>query len=156
MNQINFVRTNSGLSNQNKFYNSDYTAFTEGGRKSYTITQIESGEFNSTSIDIEFWRNTLLLHGCTKTIHFKAIGSKSSGEEITKRVISGNIKNTLIIKDRDLDSYLEKYIDHPKIIYTKGYSWENDVFTKNNVISVLKDYIFGAQYIVMTLVYGKN
>lgn len=142
MSNIPFNRSLHGQSNQSAFSNVDLTAYTEGGKKSYTIIQIENGQFSSTSVDIDFWKTILKIHGCNKKIHFKAIGSKTSGDEITKRIVSGQINNTLIFKDKDLDHYLKKYISHPKIIYTKGYSWENDVFTKNNIINLINDYIF--------------
>lgn len=142
MSNTPFNRSYHGQSNQSAFSNTDLTAYTEGGKKSYTIIQIENGQFSSTSVDIDFWKTILKIHGCEKKIHFKAIGSKTSGDEITERIISGKINNTLIFKDKDLDHYLEKYISHPKVIYTKGYSWENDVFTQKNIIDLINEYIF--------------
>lgn len=142
MNNTPFNRSLYGQSNQSAFNNADLTAYTEGGKKSYTIIQIENGQFSTTSVDIDFWKTILKIHGCNKKIHFKAIGSKTSGDEITDRIVNGKINNTIIFKDKDLDHYLEKYITHPKIIYTKGYSWENDVFTKKNIINLISEYIF--------------
>lgn len=142
VNNTPFNRSTYGQSNQNAFQNADLTAYTEGGKKSYTIIQIEDGKFSPTSIDIDFWKEVLKIHGCHRKIHFKAIGSKTSGDEITQRIVNGQIKNTLIFKDKDLDHYFEKYITHPNIIYTKGYSWENDVFTQENIIRIIKNYIF--------------
>ncbi|HFG6898013.1 hypothetical protein ACT4WM_05655 [Acinetobacter baumannii] len=142
MNNTAFNRSAYGQSNQNAFHNSELTAYTEGGKKSYTIIQIENGQFCPTSVDIDFWKAVLKIHGCNRKIHFKAIGSKTSGDEITQRIVKGQISNTLIFKDKDLDHYLEKYIIHPNVIYTKGYSWENDVFTQDNIIRIINDYIF--------------
>lgn len=142
MSNTPFNRSYHGQSNQSAFSNADLTAYTEGGKKSYTIIQIENGQFSPTSVDIDFWKTILKIHGCEKKIHFKAIGSKTSGDEITERIVNGKINNTLIFKDKDLDHYLEKYISHPKVIYTKGYSWENDVFTQKNIIDLINEYIF--------------
>lgn len=137
-----FLRTNNGLNNLPKFSKSDLIAYTEGGKKSYSIIQIDKGEFSSQSVDIDFWREVLNIHGCNRKIYFRAIGSKTCGEEITKRIISGDIKNTIIFKDKDLDNYLGKYINHTNIIYTKGYSWENDVFTQKVILGIIRNYIF--------------
>ncbi|ENU27651.1 hypothetical protein [Acinetobacter modestus] len=142
MNRKPFLRTSSGLNNLPKFSKSDLVAYTEGGKKSYSIIQIDQGEFSSQSIDIDFWKEILNIHGCTRKIYFKAIGSKTSGDELTQRIIEGKVTNTLIFKDKDLDHYLDKYISHPSIIYTKGYSWENDVFTQENITEIINDYIF--------------
>lgn len=151
-----FLRTNFGLINQSQFNKSEITAYTEGGRKSFSIVQIDKGEFNATSVDINFWKEILKIHGCNRKIYFKAIGSKTSGDELTQRIIDGKVTNTLIFKDKDLDNYLEKYIPHPSIIYTKGYSWENDVFTKENIVQIISDYIFDEVPLNHKLLIEKN
>lgn len=132
-----FSRTNSGLSNLNLFCQSDLIAYTEGGSKSYSLEEVLDGKYSKSSIDIKFWTCIFNTLGCSKKITFRAIGSKNSGKELTEKIINGNIKNSIIIKDRDLDDFLESVIDHPNVIYTKGYSWENDVFQKEITLDSL-------------------
>ena len=132
-----FSRTNSGLSNLNLFCQSDLIAYTEGGSKSYSIEEVESGKYSKSSIDIKFWNNIFEIFGCSKKISFRAIGSKTAGKELTEKITNGSVINSIIIKDRDLDDFLFSIIDHPNIIYTKGYSWENDVFSKELTLDSL-------------------
>lgn len=132
-----FSRTNSGLSNLNLFCQSDLIAYTEGGSKSYSIEEVENGKYSKSSIDIKFWSSIFNTLGCSKKISFRAIGSKTAGKMITEKITSGNVKNSIIIKDRDLDGFLFSIIEHPNVIYTKGYSWENDVFSKEQTIELL-------------------
>lgn len=132
-----FSRTNSGLSNLSLFCQSDLIAYTEGGSKSYSLEEVFDGKYSKSSIDIKFWTCIFDALGCSKKITFRAIGSKNSGKQLTDKIVSGSIKNSIIIKDRDLDDFLNSIINHPNVIYTKGYSWENDVFQKEVTISSL-------------------
>lgn len=136
-----FLRTNSGLSNLKLFCQSDLIAYTEGGSKSYSLEEVIEGKYSKSSIDIKFWTCIFETLGCSKKITFRAIGSKNSGKQLTDKIISGSVKNSLIIKDRDLDDFLYSTVDHPNVIYTKGYSWENDVFTEEITLDLLGDLI---------------
>lgn len=136
-----FSRTNSGLSNLKLFCQSDLVAYTEGGSKSYSLEEVFDGKYSKSSIDIKFWTCILETLGCSKKITFRAIGSKNSGKQLTDKIVSGSIKNSIIIKDRDLDDFLCLTVDHPNVIYTKGYSWENDVFTQESTLDLLADLI---------------
>jgi len=128
---MSFSRTASGLSNLHLFYSVDLIIFTEGGERSFTIEDVEKGNYNHISADIKFWKYVLSANNFSKKVQFRAIGSKTICKLICHRIVSGEVKNVAVAMDRDLDEYFEEIFESPFILYTKGYSWENDVFTKD-------------------------
>jgi hypothetical protein len=128
---MSFTRTRSGLSNLHLFYDSDLIVFTEGGTQTFTLQEIEEGKYNSHSIDIKFWKNIFDINGLEKKVSFRAIGSKTASKSICEKIVNGEIQNIVVVKDRDLDEYVDTIYTSPFILYTKGYSWENDVFIKD-------------------------
>jgi len=120
------------------FYDADIVIYTEGGSKSFSLSEVEAGGFSSQSFDIKFWYGVFKANNFIKKIQFKAIGSKTAGKIITKKIVNGEIKNTAIAKDRDLDHFTQEIIDSPFILYTKGYSWENDVFQKEITLAQIE------------------
>ncbi|HCF5363401.1 TPA: hypothetical protein NIG71_005952 [Pseudomonas aeruginosa] len=130
---MSFTRTKSGLSNLGIFYGSDLIIFTEGGKKSFTKEEVEAGQYNTISIDIKFWKSVLEAHGLERTVSFRAVGSKTCSKSICEKIITGQAKNIAVAKDSDLDEFLGLKQRSPYILYTKGYSWENDVFSKDLV-----------------------
>ena len=136
-----FTRTQSGLSNLRLFYNARIVIFTEGGDRSYTIYQIADGGCNNQSVDVKFWRYVLERNGFNEAVEFKPIGSKSTAKKICEMILNGKVKNVAVAMDRDLDPLIGNRYESPLILYTKGYSWENDVFkyelTRQQIESML-------------------
>lgn len=126
-----FTRTNSGLSNLYLFHSVDVVVFTEGGGTSLSITQVISGAENRAPVDIRFWKLIFDKNGIKKSYKLKAIGSKISVLNIAKKIMTGEVKNVGAAMDRDLDGYLGNRLQSPLILYTEGYSWESDVYTKD-------------------------
>lgn len=44
----------------------------------------------------------------------------------------------MVCMDRDLDNFLGVLIRHPRIVYTHGYSWENDVWSPRSTVETFK------------------
>lgn len=136
---MTFTRTNAGISNMHIFHDADIVIYTEGGSKSFSCAEVEDGSnFNETSVDIKFWTGVLKANNFSKKVHFRALGSKESGKVITRKIMDGEIMNTAIAKDRDLDQFTQTIINSPFILYTKGYSWENDVFQKEFTLAQIE------------------
>jgi len=133
-----FTRTNSGLSNLHLFYDADMVIFTEGGSTSFSIEDAEDGKHNKHSVDIKFWSHILSSNGYDKKVEFRALGSKTASNSLCEKILTNEIKNAAVARDRDLDEYLGKLMDSPFILYTKGYSWENDVFVKESTIDQVR------------------
>ncbi|MEZ8790355.1 hypothetical protein AB6D86_00600 [Vibrio splendidus] len=132
---MSFTRTNSGLSNNRLFSGVDIVVYTEGGSKSYSLEDVENGKFNNQSVDIKFWSGIFKAAGFNKKVKFKALGSKNSSSKIYEKIISGKIKNVAIALDRDMDFILSSPKLSPFVLYTNGYSWENDVYTEKNTLA---------------------
>lgn len=126
-----FTRSNSGLSNQHLFHGSDLIVFTEGGRKALSYDAVLQGEANYISPDIKFWDG--LLKACNFNVDYsiRAIGSKSTLKILCEKIAAGEIRNIVVAMDRDMDYSDEDIYLSPYILYTKGYSWENDAFKKS-------------------------
>ena len=80
-----FRRTSSGLSNQHLFLNVDTVVFVEGG-KSYSKEEVYSGQFDTHSIDIQFWRGLFSIYRNSESLQFRAIGSKNTLKSIIQDV----------------------------------------------------------------------
>ncbi|MFB2681454.1 hypothetical protein [Shewanella mangrovisoli] len=138
---MSFTRTNSGISNNHLFHNVDIIIYTEGGDKSFSIEDIEEDKYNTSSIDIKFWSGLFNAAKLNRTVKFKALGSKSVSKTIRDKINGNEIKNVAIALDRDLDFVLSQPKESPLILYTKGYSWENDVYTEENTIEQIESFL---------------
>ncbi|HAS6802916.1 TPA: hypothetical protein GRI77_19690 [Vibrio parahaemolyticus] len=128
------MRTNSGISNSHLFSGVDIVVYTEGGSVGYSLEDVESGKFNKQSVDIKFWSGLFKAANFNKKVVFKALGSKTSSKSIRDKIISGEVSNVAIALDRDMDFILANPEISPFVLYTKGYSWENDVYTEQNTL----------------------
>ncbi len=142
---MSFTRTISGLSNLHLFYDSDLIVFTEGGTQTFALDEIEEGKYSTNSVDIKFWKNIFEINGLEKKVSFRAIGSKTASKSICEKIVNGEIHNTAVAKDRDLDEYVDTMFTSPFILYTKGYSWENDVFVKDLTCEQIKSMLLTAE-----------
>ncbi|WP_233010018.1 hypothetical protein [Rheinheimera faecalis] len=138
---MSFTRTNSGITNGHLFYDAEIIVYTEGGGRSISIEDVEKGIFNSKSIDIKFWNGLFSAAKFNKKVEFRALGSKTASKIIREKIISNSIRNVAVVIDRDLDFIKEPLPDSPFILYTKGYSWENDVYSKDNTIDQLNSFV---------------
>lgn len=135
---MSFKRTNRGISNQHLFHNVDLIVFVEGGL-SYTKDEVNEGKYNNESIDSVFWKKLFHKYANTKKVKFKAVGSKSTIKEIALDIVNGNITSVMIAMDSEFDELLALKIDHPDVLYTHGYSWENDVWNDQVVHKIIRE-----------------
>lgn len=115
-----FSRTQSGLSSEYLFHKVDLVIYCEG--------KILEGE--ASSLDEVFWERVFLENG--KSVKCKSIGSKTTVKLLANKIISENINNVAIAMDRDYDDLRNMDIKNDKVLYTFGYSWENDVIHSIN------------------------
>ncbi|MCC2605712.1 hypothetical protein [Planctobacterium marinum] len=136
-----FTRTNAGISNLPLFYGAEVIVYTEGGDKSFSIQEVEEGKFSTRSVDIKFWSGVFKSYNFGKKVEFRALGSKTALRIICEKIMAGEVANTIVAKDRDLDLDEVSHFDSPCILFTKGYSWENDVFSKLSTIEQIESMI---------------
>ncbi len=123
-----FTRTKSGIPNYPSFHRVDLVVFTEGGKKSHTFEEVQAGKYNESSIDTLFWKNIFEKHNLNKSIKYKPLGSKTSTKKICELIKLKGGSRTVVAIDLDLNDFTGKKFNSPFILYTQGYSWENDVY----------------------------
>lgn len=111
-------RSDSGLTNRALFTGTDYTLYVEGG----------GGVAGAGSSDVIFWGDTVRALRPELRVTVVAYGGKPELETMAEKVRKQEIKNTIVALDSDFDEILDERKDHPNILYTYGYSWENDAF----------------------------
>lgn len=132
-----FLRTSSGLSNQYLFHKVDLIVFVEGG-ESYTKEEIDSGKYNDYSIDILFWTKILEKYKQDTKVKFKAVGSKTAVVKVAEDIVENNITTVYAAMDQEFDRVLGTAFKHKNVLYTFGYSWENDVWNEKVIIDIIK------------------
>ena len=127
------------LSVQAKFHRVDLMVLTEGG--SSEVAEVDSLYLHKREIvnDTIFWRIVFEKFGFPNSVHYKAMGSKAHLKTYANEIISENINNLCVAMDTDLDDLNGEKIDAVGILYTYGYSWENDVYSKASLKSYLMD-----------------
>lgn len=130
-----FRRTCTGLSNQHLFLNVDAIVFVEGGR-SYSKNDVYTGQFDTHAIDIKFWRGVFSIYHKGKKLQFRAIGSKPTLKNIVDDIDKEKIRNVYVAMDRDFDDINNELRNSNGVVYTYGYSWENDVWQPEIVADV--------------------
>ena len=130
---MTFTRTNSGLSNFSSFFDCDITIYTEGGSNE------DNENRTKYAVDTIFWKSAFGRHAPDKKIKLKPMGSKQNLLPIAQKIKDGEINNSIVVLDRDYDSYRGIALQHSRIIYSYGYSWENDAWRKGIIRSYLEE-----------------
>lgn len=122
---MSFTRTDSGISNLHIFLGVDCVVYVEGG-KSYNYEEVAAGGHSTESFDIQFWQSIFKIFKPSLRCTFRAIGSKLTLLLLAEKIRSGEISNIYVAMDRDFDNYKGSLINAKNVLYTFGYSWEND------------------------------
>jgi len=123
---MTFRRTPSGLSNFYLFVDAEAVVFLEGGDQSFNRNEVENGLYSDKAQDIHYWSLMFDLYLPGRKFQFRSVGSKETVRSIAIDVSEGKISNVIVAMDRDFDDFLGSMISGNNIIYTYGYSWEND------------------------------
>lgn len=127
---MTFTRTPRGLSNQHLFWGVDAIVYIEGGEDSLSFNEVISGSSGSQSIDVLFWQGVFAKFITGRNYKFLPIGSKGTIKCIAEEIKKGNITHVYVAMDRDHDCCIGSLIEAPGVLYTYGYSWENDVYNQ--------------------------
>jgi hypothetical protein len=126
---VSLEHTSKGLSNLRVLSGVDAIVYVEGG-SSQSVDQVEAGRFESESMDIAFWQKCFSELGSRLSLKFLAVGAKPTLRAIAQKIVKDGVTGVYVAMDRDFDSLLGKTIQHPRVLYTYGYSWENDVWKR--------------------------
>lgn len=136
---MGFTRSSSGIGNQYLFHNVDAVIYTEGGEISWSLDDVLNDQYNNISIDIVFWRRIFKTYSPDKKFKFKALGSKAVVSKIAQKIIDDDLRCSIATMDSEFDEIYKLKLQHPNIIYTYGYSWENDVWNSDLFKVILED-----------------
>ena len=129
---MTFTRTASGRSNLHAFLGVDVVVYTEGGEFNKDKKQ------SSSSIDAVFWKGFFSRFLPDLKYEVRPLGSKDNLLPHAKDVAALKVSNTIVAMDRDHDHHRLCLIEHPCVMYTYGYSWENDAWRAEAIISKLE------------------
>ena len=135
---MSFRRSNSGLSNLWLFYRVDAIVFVEGGGRTLSLEEVIGGTFNDIAYDVKFWMLIFKKYLPKFRFKFRAVGSKSTLLELASLVMSEEVLKVVVCMDRDFDNYLGHLVQHPRVAYTHGYSWENEAWSLRSTLDLFR------------------
>jgi Protein of unknown function (DUF4435) len=130
---MTFRRSTSGLNNLCLFYRVDAVVYLEGGN-SLTREEVENGVFSASTDDIRYWQALFGFYRPDKNFKFCSVGSKETAKSIAEDIVQGRVHNIIVAMDRDFDGINGRMISNTNVIYTFGYSWENDAWAPASVL----------------------
>ncbi len=131
-----FTRTDRGESNKHLFCNKDFIVYVEGESKNKG-----EKEYSENSDDIRYWKPLFEHYLPEHTFKFQAFGSKKAVKDYANKIQSGAIQNVIAVMDRDYDHLKKEIIDHNNVIYSYGYSWENDICNEESISEAIIDIV---------------
>jgi hypothetical protein len=126
-----FTRTTSGLSNSRFFYQASFTVYIEGK------TALVPGEQEPP--DAHYYAVLMKAVRPQKTVKIKIVGNKGTAFEYAKKLRDGNVKNAIVIVDKDLEGVVSSILPLEPVIRTFGYSWENELWTVATAANLIRD-----------------
>lgn len=130
---MTFNRTPAGIANYPTFFGVDVTVFVEG--------QDVSGLMQSA--DSYFYTKLFSTILTGKRVKIKCVGDRKTVLSYVSALDTNAQTNSLAIVDRDYEGVRCSLLRHPSLIYTYGYSWENDFWTIHIASAVVNDICLG-------------
>jgi Protein of unknown function (DUF4435) len=124
---LTFERSRLGQKNRALFYDVEAIIYVEGGRQTGGPEE---------AFDIAFWQVFFAEFFPGKSFRLIAKGSKLNIEKLLENQNSEIIENIYFAMDRDYDEILGRLILRKDILYTHGYSFENDIFTPEAIAEI--------------------
>lgn len=118
------TRTPGGISNEHLFYNAEAVVYVEGGDA--------SAPRPTESLDLLFWRGLFEVFLAGRRFYFKPRGGKPTLLQIADEIENGTVTAAIVCLDRDHD-HVTGLRKTTGILYTRGYSWENDVWLAGTI-----------------------
>lgn len=128
------TRSARGIDNYKVMHRVDFVVYSEGGNAEQLRADPEKYIY---SIDSEFWGALFEKINPRAKFKIKSLGAKNNVLPYAQKIHSGVLNDCIVVLDRDHDDHKGIVIDHPRVIYTRGYSWENDAWCSVSVINAL-------------------
>lgn len=129
-----FERSPYGVQNRAIFLRVKYVIYTEGEHKG-GLAQ---------SVDQAFWTRIMKIFRPDLGFTILAKGGKPEVLKFASYVIENDVRGTAIALDRDYDDLCNTIINDPRVVYTYGYSWENDVLCRKVCTGIIKHILFAS------------
>jgi len=132
---MTFMRTSGGINAQKKFHKVDMTFHIEGKN-----VNDKPGIKTSDLCDYKYYKAILDHYLPEHRIKIKVLGCCRSVLDYHSIIKQKKLKNDIVIIDRDYNGIISSRINDYGVIYTYGYSWENDFWTEvlsTHVIAML-------------------
>jgi len=134
-----FTRTASGVRNYSRFVGNAFVVYIEGRVQKQDSNDGQHDTGLSEPRDVLFYRSIFSHFGNGRGFVFKCVGNKDNVLRYADLIRNGAINSALVVVDRDYDGLHCDIIERPEIIYTYGYSWENDFWTVDLALHVPSD-----------------
>jgi hypothetical protein len=124
---VTFERSPQGQANRAIFYDVDWIVYTEGGSDENELVR---------SFDALFWGG--VFRTVVTPLRFRAVPKGGKGQLIplAEQVTQGRVDKVIVAMDRDYDDLFGTIIEHDRVIYTYGHSYENDVFLADQICEI--------------------
>lgn len=127
---MTFSRSLSGIANFGIFSGADILIYTEGKNNS-SVGGIVFDEIFYTTLIGSIYPN--------KNVKVKCVGSKKEALEYASKLEASGSAGSVVIVDKDGDDLVSTLLAKRILVYTDGYSWENDFWTHQLAEEVLQD-----------------
>jgi len=129
---VTFTRTSSGLSSLHHFHDVDLIVYIEGKVSDLTDATTSDNDL----YDMKFYK-TLFSNFSNKKVKINIAGNKLNALDYHDKIVAENILNQFVIVDRDYVDILGNRINSGRLFFTKGYSWENDFWSKKLCVQLI-------------------
>lgn len=137
---MSFTRSANGIKNYPKFYGASLVFYIEGkasaGEGKGSIVKKTKDE-----VYYEALLKDVLGHASFK---IKTVGNRADVFYIWGKLREKNATDGVAIVDKDLDGILSSPVQVKNLIYTKGYSWENDFWRQGLIEQLVSDLTIGS------------
>ena len=120
-----FERSPEGQANRNLFLGTDLIVYTEGG---------DGGENDVEAFDILYWRQLFDLYLPSVKVRFLPKGNQRSVLEVASTFLGTDAVGVCAAIDADYDRINAELLEDPRVIYTFGYSIENDCLIPESIL----------------------
>jgi hypothetical protein len=127
---MSFTRTDCGISNLPIFLRVDILAFCEGGDGQDRDANDAFGSSPATSPDAAFWQPIIERKHVEKNILMYPLGSKTAVVRAYQKVKGIDTNGLYFCVDQDFDKIFGCDIRDRRVLYTDGYSHENDLVNR--------------------------
>lgn len=130
-----FERSAFGIQNRAIFAGVQYVIYVEGE------SSVGSSE------DEVFWRRLFDLYRPDLRVSFQSRGSKNQLLSIHEKIKKNHLSSAFVAVDRDYDHLVGGLRRSPYILYTHGYSWENDIAEREVIVRIVQHFAWNVENI---------